>query len=83
MRFDERFRRYTAQGFIEELLVAALGCRHVLVGDDFRFGCDRAGDFEFLKAAGLRHGFSVDASTTVEVLGGRVSSTRAKATRCR
>ena len=49
-----------------------------IFGDDFRFGCDRAGDFEFLQAAGQRHGFSVDASTTVEVLGGRVSSTRVR-----
>ena len=44
VRFDARFRAYTASGFIDELLVSALGARHVLVGDDFRFGAKRAGD---------------------------------------
>ena len=58
--------------------VDGLGVKDLEIGDDFRFGCDRAGDFEFLKAAGQRYGFSVDASTTVEVLGGRVSSTRVR-----
>jgi len=79
VRFDERFRAYTAQGFIDELLVAALGARHVLVGDDFRFGCDRSGDHALLTARGLQQGFSVGQMPTVTVADERVSSTRLRA----
>ena len=76
VRFDERFRRYTAQGFIEELLVAALGCRHVLVGDDFRFGCDRRGDHALLTEVGPLFGFTVGQLPTLARADERVSSTR-------
>lgn len=79
VRFDERFRAYTAAAFVDELLVRALGCRHLVVGDDFRFGCDRSGDFSFLQAAGARAGFAVENTATVELAGARVSSTRIRA----
>lgn len=79
VRFDERFRAYTAQGFIDELLVSALGARHVLVGDDFRFGCDRSGDHALLTARGRQLGFQVGQMPTVTVAGERVSSTRLRA----
>lgn len=76
VRFDARFRAYTASGFIDELLVSALGARHVLVGDDFRFGCDRSGDHALLTACGQQQGFSVGQMPTVTVADERVSSTR-------
>lgn len=80
VRFDQRFRAYTAQGFIEELLVRDLGSRHVLVGDDFRFGCDRSGDHALLQRLGGEQGFSVGRMPTVTVDDqGRVSSTRLRA----
>ncbi|MGE8294445.1 MAG: bifunctional riboflavin kinase/FAD synthetase [Pseudomonas sp.] len=78
LAFNRRLRELSAAEFVQRVLVDGLGVKDLEIGDDFRFGCDRAGDFEFLKAAGQRHGFSVDASTTVEVLGGRVSSTRVR-----
>ena len=78
LTFNRRLRELSAAEFVQRVLVDGLGVKELEIGDDFRFGCDRAGDFEFLKAAGQRHGFSVDASTTVEVLGGRVSSTRVR-----
>jgi len=76
VRFDERFRRYTAQGFIDELLVDALGCRHVLVGDDFRFGCDRSGDHRLLEVMAPRAGFTVGQLPTLAKEDQRISSTR-------
>lgn len=79
VRFDARFRGYTAQGFIDELLVRDLGARHVLVGDDFRFGCDRSGDYSLLQRVGVEQGFTVGQMPTVTVAGARVSSTRLRA----
>ncbi|MDI1302161.1 MAG: bifunctional riboflavin kinase/FAD synthetase [bacterium] len=76
VRFDEKFRQLTARGFVQQLLVNGLGCRHLVIGDDFRFGCDRSGDFALLQAAGDEFGFAVKNTTTVVVQGGRASSTR-------
>lgn len=75
LAFNRRLRELSAAGFVQRVLVDGLRVRHLEVGDDFRFGCDRAGDFEFLLEAGERYGFTVEAATTVELLGGRVSST--------
>jgi len=76
VRFDEKFRVLTAPEFVQTLLVDGLGCRHLVIGDDFRFGCDRSGDFAVLQAAGNEFGFSVATTSTIEVAGDRVSSTR-------
>ncbi|MDF2446174.1 MAG: ribF [Moraxellaceae bacterium] len=76
VRFDERFRALTARQFVQQLLVDGLGCRHLVIGDDFRFGCDRSGDFALLQAAGREFGFAVQNTPTIEVEGARVSSTR-------
>lgn len=77
--FNEHFRAYTAQGFVDDLLVRALGCRHVVTGEDFHFGCDRSGDQAYLLASGQRHGFSVGQMPTLALAGERVSSTRLRA----
>ncbi|MEO6697953.1 MAG: bifunctional riboflavin kinase/FAD synthetase [Paraperlucidibaca sp.] len=79
VRFDARFRAYTASGFIDDLLVAKLQTKYLLVGDDFRFGCDRSGDFSQLQRAGAEQGFTIDKLSTFEVDGERVSSTRLRA----
>ncbi|MDP2228165.1 MAG: bifunctional riboflavin kinase/FAD synthetase [Moraxellaceae bacterium] len=79
VRFDEHFRALTAREFVQKLLVDGLGCRHLVIGDDFRFGCDRSGDFAVLQAAGDEFGFAVKSTTTVLVAGERVSSTRIRA----
>lgn len=79
VRFNAAFRALTARQFIDELLVKGLGCRHLVIGDDFRFGCDRSGDFALLQAAGMEQGFSVEGTPTIEVDGERVSSTRIRA----
>lgn len=74
--FNEAFRTLTANEFIREVLIDILAVRHLVVGDDFRFGCDRAGNFVRLKAAGRDHGFTVDHTRTVMLDNERVSSTR-------
>jgi riboflavin kinase/FMN adenylyltransferase len=76
IRFNGQFRSYTAMGFIDDVLLNGLGVRHLVVGDDFRFGCDRAGDFSLLSAVGSKEGFSVENTSTVTVGGERVSSSR-------
>ena len=50
--FNERLRSLTAVEFIDRVLVEGLGVRHLVVGDDFRFGCDRSGDFSLLAEEG-------------------------------
>ena len=60
--------------FIRTVLVQGLGVRYVLVGDDFRFGAKRAGDYAMLDAAGSAHGFDVARMNSYEVHGLRVSS---------
>ena len=79
LRFDDKFRRFSARQFVQRLLVEGLGCRHLVIGDDFRFGCDRSGDFALLQAAGAEGGFEVRGTTTVMQAGERVSSTRIRA----
>lgn len=79
-RFDQRFRSQSAEQFVNNLLVRGLGICYLVVGDDFRFGADRSGDFDYLRAAGARHGFVVTDTGTCEVDGERVSSTRIRAT---
>lgn len=76
VRFNDRFRALTADAFVQEILVRGLSCRHLVIGDDFRFGCDRSGDFHYLHEAGRRFGFSVVDTPTVFDDGERVSSTR-------
>ena len=76
LAFNRRLRELSAAEFVQAVLVEGLAVRHLEVGDDFRFGCDRAGNFDFLLRAGAAEGFSVEAATTIEVDGQRVSSTR-------
>jgi riboflavin kinase/FMN adenylyltransferase len=68
-------RDMPARAFIDELLVDRLGARHVVVGDDFRFGAGRGGTLADLRAAGERHGVAVTEVAPVFWRGERVSST--------
>ena len=76
LNFNPRLAQLTAAQFIGQLLVQGLGVRYLVVGDDFRFGNDRSGDFQFLKKQGNSHGFTVENTHTFERHGERVSSTR-------
>jgi len=74
LRFDRRFAAQSPQDFIDDVLVRGLRARYVLVGDDFRFGAQRAGDYAMLDAAGEARGFDVARMNSYEVHGQRVSS---------
>ncbi len=74
-RFNRMFAALTPETFIEQSLVQTLDARWVLVGDDFRFGAKRAGDFALLEASGRKHGFEAEFLPTVTVEGVRSSST--------
>lgn len=74
-RFDFDFAKVTAEEFIDRILHQGLQARWLLVGDDFRFGARRAGDFALLRDAGLRYGFEVEAMPSYTVQDLRVSST--------
>ena len=78
LSFNRRLRELSAAEFVSAVLVEGLGVRHLEVGDDFRFGCDRTGDFAFLCKVGPDAGFSVEEAATVELDGERVSSTRVR-----
>ena len=72
--FNQRLAALTAQDFIEQVLIDSLHARHIVVGDDFRFGKGRGGDFRQLQSAGEQMGFAVEAMSTVQLSGERVSS---------
>ncbi len=72
--FDEALAALPPQDFIRQVLVDGLGAQYVLVGDDFRFGAKRQGDYATLDAAGQARGFDVARMMSYEVSGLRVSS---------
>jgi len=72
--FNHAFASQQPEAFIQQVLVNGLGVKYVLVGDDFRFGAKRAGDYAMLDAAGASLGFDVARMNSYEVRGLRVSS---------
>ena len=74
LRFDAQLAAQSPQAFIDSVLCKSLGARYVLVGDDFRFGAKRAGDYALLDAAGDGGGFDVARMNSYEVHNLRVSS---------
>lgn len=78
LAFNQRLRELSAAAFVQAVLVDGLGVKHLEIGDDFHFGCDRSGDFAFLQLAGAAAGFTVEEAATVELNGARVSSTRVR-----
>jgi riboflavin kinase/FMN adenylyltransferase len=75
LRFDEYMRAMTPECFVDELIVEGLGTRHMVVGNDFRYGCNAVGTIEALRAAGAARGFGVEQIEPFVFEGMRVSST--------
>src|SRR5271168_1664646 len=75
LRFDEYMRAMTPECFVDELIVGGLGTRHMVVGNDFRYGCNAVGTIESLRAAGVARGFGVEQIEPFIFDGMRVSST--------
>ncbi|MGB5536923.1 MAG: bifunctional riboflavin kinase/FAD synthetase [Thiogranum sp.] len=76
LRFNQELAELSADAFVRQILVEGLDVRYLVVGDDFRFGKDRRGDFAFLQQAGQRYGFEVVSTRTFLEGEDRVSSTR-------
>lgn len=76
LRFNQALASLPPGEFIQQILIDGLGVRYLVVGDDFRFGNKRAGDFTMLQKAGEQHGFPVVNMHTFNIEGDRVSSTR-------
>ena len=76
LRFDAKLLSLSPHDFIQQLLVSGLAVSHFVVGDDFRFGKGRMGNYGLLQSEGLIHGFDVENTQTCELDGERVSSTR-------
>jgi riboflavin kinase/FMN adenylyltransferase len=75
IRFSNSFAQMSAESFIQDILVKGLGVKYLVVGDDFRFGAGRKGDFEMLQRAGEEYGFEVANLHSFRIGGERVSST--------
>ncbi len=75
-KFNHQLAGLSADDFIKEILVDKLNVKYLLVGDDFRFGNKRCGDFETLQRAGEKYAFDVQNSTSYCFEQQRISSTR-------
>ncbi|THF71006.1 MAG: bifunctional riboflavin kinase/FAD synthetase [Methylophaga nitratireducenticrescens] len=76
LRFNRQLAEMQAETFIQKLLIEGLNVRYLVVGDDFRFGKDRQGDFALLQKVGKQRGFQVVNMHTFAIDEMRVSSTR-------
>ena len=74
LRFNAGLAEMSAEEFVEVYLINGLGIRSLIVGDDFRFGLNRKGDFSLLKEMGRQADFTVNSVDTFVVDGHRVSS---------
>ena len=76
LRFNESLSQTSAEDFVRKYLVEGIGVRHVVIGDDFRFGRKRAGDVHALRKLGEQWNFSISTVDTYLIGDERVSSTR-------
>jgi len=78
LAFNQRLSAMTAEDFIRQILVDSLQIKSLIVGDDFRFGKGRLGDFDLLRQAGKEFGFEVTSLSTHQIDDMRISSTRVR-----
>ncbi len=76
--FDQEMADTSAENFVIEILGNRLGVRHVVVGQDFRFGKDRAGDTNMLRLVAEQHGFEATLVAPCRVDGEICSSSRVR-----
>ncbi len=76
LRFNQELASQSAEDFVQRILVDGLNTKHLVIGDDFHFGKNRQGNFQFLQQHSARFGFIVDETETLVIDGERVSSTR-------
>jgi riboflavin kinase / FMN adenylyltransferase len=76
LRFNRQLANWSPEAFISRVLVEGLSVKYLIVGDDFRFGAQRKGDFYTLQNAGRHYGFEVVNTPTRLLENERISSTR-------
>ena len=74
LNFNKNLAELSATDFIQKILLGGLNAKHIVVGDDFRFGKNREGDFEFLKNHCQRYNVTVSSIETISIKESRVSS---------
>ncbi len=74
--FNQQFSKLSADAFVDEILVAKLGIRYLLVGDDFCYGRKRQGNFQHLHQKAQQHQFELESIPTISAAGERISSSR-------
>ena len=72
--FNQKFANISAENFVD-FLIKKLSVKHIIIGDDFKFGKARKGDYELLKKLSVENGFTVDKISTLNLDNHRVSST--------
>lgn len=80
IRFNQRFSRLSAKAFVEKVMVQSLNVRYCLIGDDFRFGKDRQGDYALLKKLANSYGFIVENVNSIKSGDMRISSSSIRST---
>ncbi len=78
-RFDYAMAQMPADRFVERIVYAALGTRWLQVGDDFRFGARRGGNFDLLASLAPKYGYEIERTGSILLEGTRVSSTVVRA----
>ncbi len=76
LRFDRELAEQSAEDFVQKILVEQLNTKRLVIGDDFHFGKNRVGNFQYLQDNSEHFGFIVDETETLMLDGKRVSSTR-------
>lgn len=74
--FTKDTAHMSADDFVKHVLVECLGCRVIVVGEDFHFGYQRSGDVCFLRDNEKKYGYKVDSSVKLGLDGDVISSTR-------
>ncbi|WP_171910820.1 bifunctional riboflavin kinase/FAD synthetase [Candidatus Rickettsiella isopodorum] len=78
LRFNKRLAECSAEEFVKKILIDKLGVKGLIIGDDFRFGRGRQGDFSFLQKLGQEYGFKVFSTPTVLFENERIGSSRVR-----
>lgn len=73
-RFNGQLSRLGAEEFIEKILLENCNMRHLIIGNDFRFGHKRSGDIPLLLDYASHYHFSVETVPTVNHSDTRISS---------
>ncbi len=78
LNFNESIASLSAQKFIEKILIKGLNAKYIIVGDDFKFGKQRKGDYLYLKEYCQPKGIMVENINTINHINSRISSSNVR-----